>query len=1180
MRCGCLLLGILVAVPGALAQVNIASITGTVTDPSGAAIVDAAVSLTNEDTGVVLSTRTNEVGAYLFTPLQPGRYRLKAESQGFKTVERGGIVLQVGDRLAVNFSMELGAVTETVEVTAESPLLVTTNANVGLVIDRLKILELPLPGRNPLRLVQLAPGVGGRSASLGDLRFGGGRVRQVEYYVDGSPTSASGDGRAVALPSIDAIQEFRVETNNLPAEYGRVSGGGISIVTRSGTNEFHGALYEFMRDDVFNANGWDANRRGSPKGKFGLHYFGGAVGGPVILPGLYNGRNRTFFFFNFDGRRQYDEGSLRFGTVPTELERAGDFSQTLNSAGNKVTIFDPLTYDAQRNARSPFPGNRIPPARFDPVAAYMMDLWPLPNRPGDPKTGANNYAGVTDSEARNNDFTARLDQNFGSNHRVYARVTRKEYTSIPSYWAGPATDQTRHTWDDQTGGTLNWTWTASPTLVLTAHLGATVRDNTYYPIFQGFDPTKVPFAPNARALLDPRFIPRMTFERVMGLGVVWRTTWLRERHFIGSASLTKVWNRHTFKAGYEFRPLYLNNTEPAAPSGQASFDGRWTGLNQQAPFSQQGSGLASYLLGLPNFFSFDSSKLGWAVGYRYHALYAQDDIKLTQKLTLNLGLRWEYEAPMTERYDRLAFIDYGIDNGYRVNPSWDFTRDVIGKNQLPAGVPVPDLAAPFRGGMGLVTMPGMGRGNTEPFYGAFGPRLGLAYQLDDKTVLRTGFGVISAGYTGNASGTSSLSLQPFFRDTGGALITEDNGRTYRATLTNPFPGGVGIIPGTNDPKEVIAKSIGASYYGYERGHRPSYDISYNFGVQRQVGRWLLEGSFVGNRGVHLYMDGNPYVSTLPPEYLSLGALLEKPVTNPFYNAGLPENGYIITRPTIPYKYLLKTRPHLVGDVRVLRRPSGNSQYLGGFFRVERRFAQGLSVLVSYTVSKLIEDTNGKASSRYALPQDGVSVEDIRGLSVQDIPQKLVATFQYELPVGRNKAVLGTPQGTGLKVLEGILGGWRVGGFWMIQSGYPLQITQKTQFPSGLGYGPLRPTLVGDYHAGTPVRDAVGFPGQAQARYLRKEAFAVTPKYEFGTVPHVLPDLRQPRFNQLDLAIMKNFRLGEQRYIQVRLEAENFLNHPVFELGNNEQNIEHANFGYFNATANSPRNMQFGARFVF
>lgn len=1175
-----LLLVILLLAAPAMAQVNIASISGTVLDPSGAAVAGATLSLRNEETGVILGTTAGAAGNYLFSPLHPGRYRISVEAPGFKKLERGNIQLQVADRLGLNLELEIGALGESVVVEAETPLLVTTNANIGQVIDRKKILELPLPGRDTIRLIQLAPGVGGYNSNLGDLRFGGGRTRLAEFFVDGSPTSAAGDARPTALPSIDAIQEFKVETNNLSAEYGRLSGGAVNIQTRAGTNEVHGALYDFARDGVFNANSWDANRRNNPRGEFSLHQFGVAIGGPIRLP-RYDGRNRSFFFFNYDAERRSNAGSLRFATMPTELERRGDFSETVNNNGNLVTIYDPLTYNASNNRRQPFTGNRIPETRFDPAARYMLSLWPLPNRPGDPGTLQNNFAGVNSGTSRRDDLTMRLDQNFGSNHRLYIRLTRNYSTSNPNYWAGPATDGVRPSWLTETSSTVNWTWTAQPTLIITAQAGATPRNFTYYPVFEGFDPTQIPFAENARRELDPRFVPRMTFERVAGLGVSFQTTWLRERYFFGSTSATKVWAKHTLKVGYEIRPIYLNNTEPGAPSGQGTFNGAWTGLNQQAPFAQQGSGFASFLLGLPNSFSFDSGQLGWALSFRNHALYVQDDIKVRKNLTANLGLRWEYEAPMTERFDRLGFIDPGADNGYRINPSYDFQRDVIGAGALPAGIPLPNLNGPFLGGLGLVASPqSPGRGNTQQRLRNFGPRLGLAWQPRNNTVIRSGLGIIYSGYTGNASGASSLSLHPFFRTSGNSLVTPDNGRTVSSTLSNPFPNNTGLLFGTNDPAEVISRSIGSNYFGYQYNQRPSYEISYNFGIQQQVGRWRFEGSFIGNRGVHLYVGGNPWLNTMPTDYLSLGALLERPVANPFFNAGLPDNGNLLARPTIPYKYLLSSHPHLAGNARILQQSRGNSQYLAGFFSAERRFHNGLSLLFSYTVSKLIEDTSAKTGTRFGLPQDGRTFRDMRGVSVQDIPQKLVVTYLYDLPIGRGKVLLRNPQSGAEKALNHAFGGWKVSGFTTLGSGYPLQVTQSDNFTGGFGYGPLRPTLAGDYHNNTGIRNAVGFPTQAQGRYLNREAFAVTPRYEFGTLPHILPNLRQPRFNQTDFALMKDFRFGEVKYLQIRMEAQNFFNHPVFMLGNNELNIQNANFGYFNATMNQPRNMQFGARFVF
>lgn len=247
------------------------------------------------------------------------------------------------------------------------------------------------------------------------------------------------------MPSIDAIQEFKVETNNLSAEYGHTSGGAINIQTRSGTNRLHGSLYEFAQADVFNANSWNNNRRGSPLGAYTLHQFGGTIGGPITIPKLYDGRNRSFYFFNFDGLRQYNSGSLAFATVPTQLERAGDFSQTTNTAGKGVTVYDPLTYDAATNSRKPFAGNMVPLNRFDPVASYMLSLWPLPNRPGDPATEANNFAGVNSDDFTRDNFTLRFDQNFGDNHRLYFRAIRNSSYDAPSYWAGPGTAGLRNT---------------------------------------------------------------------------------------------------------------------------------------------------------------------------------------------------------------------------------------------------------------------------------------------------------------------------------------------------------------------------------------------------------------------------------------------------------------------------------------------------------------------------------------------------------------------------------------------------------------------------------------------------------------------------------------------------------------------------------------------------------------
>ncbi len=984
------------------------------------------------------------------------------------------------------------------------------------------------------------------------------------------------------MPSIDAIQEFKVETNNLSAEYGHTSGGAINIQTRSGTNRLHGSLYEFAQADVFNANSWNNNRRGSPLGAYTLHQFGGTIGGPITIPKLYDGRNRSFYFFNFDGLRQYNSGSLAFATVPTQLERAGDFSQTTNTAGKGVTVYDPLTYDAATNSRKPFAGNMVPLNRFDPVASYMLSLWPLPNRPGDPATEANNFAGVNSDDFTRDNFTLRFDQNFGDNHRLYFRAIRNSSYDAPSYWAGPGTAGLRNTSVLEPNYSFNYTWIARPSLIVVAQLGVTPRVSQFAPQFEGFDPTQIPFAANARQYLDPRYIPNLQFEKISNIGGTFITTNLHERYFFGHLSATKVWAKHTLKFGYDERRPYLNDSEPGSPSGSGVFNGQWTGLNQQAPLASQGSGLASFLLGVPNSFSFDSGREAYALAWKNHAAFAQDDWRVNGRLTMNLGVRWEYEEPITERYNRLVTFDPNADNGYKINPAYNFQQSAIAAGILPAGSPAPKLSGPFLGGIGVVaTGRYPDRGNTQSHPSNFAPRIGLAYKITGNTVFRAGFGIIYASYTGNASGSDSYGGSAYFKTRGTANITTDNGRTYLATLANPFPGDAGLFVGTTDPTLTYQRYVGNLNRSFIIDMQPAYEISYNGGLQHQMGGWLFAGTFVANKGVHLYVGGNPSTNTLDPAYLSLGSLLEKNVPNPFYGAGLPNNANQIAASTVPYKLLLLPSPWLMGGTSILQRPIGNSHYFAGEFTAERRYHNGLSILISYTVSKLIEDTAGKASSPYSLPQDGKSFIDIKGVSVQDIPQKFVATYLYDLPVGKGKRFLGDPNGLGGVILDRVVGGWKIAGFSILQSGYPLTIQQSDNFTSGIGYGKQRPTLTGESYFGSGVSEAIGNVNQGQTgRYVNPAAFKPTPQYTFGNSPATLPKFREPRFNQTDLGLMKEFRFTERSFLEVRIEAQNAFNHSVFTLDNTTMNIQNANFGLFNATVNNPRNVQFGARFVF
>jgi hypothetical protein len=565
-------------------------------------------------------------------------------------------------------------------------------------------------------------------------------------------------------------------------------------------------------------------------------------------------------------------------------------------------------------------------------------------------------------------------------------------------------------------------------------------------------------------------------------------------------------------------------------------------------------------------------------------LYVQDDYKVSRRLTVNLGLRWEYEAPETERFNRIVYVDSKADSGLKVNPNFNWQRDVIAAGYLPSSVPTPNLTGPFPGVVGLVSSSARSsRNGTDPYWKNFGPRLGMAWQIDSKTTLRAGFGILYSGYTGNASGTGSLAINNYINSSGTATITKDGGQTVFGTLANPFPGNYGLNPAITDWNAMKDLYLGTYAYGYELDHRPSSEMSYNIGLQRTLkDTWLFEGSFVGNQGRHLYVGGNPALGTMDSPNLALGATpLEKQVPNPFYGMLPASNTSALAQKTIAYKFLLNSEIAWPGGgLRSLQRSTGSSHYTGGMFRVERRFKAGLSLQVAYTISKLIEDTSAKTSSAYGLPQDGKSFQDIRNLSVQDIPQKFVATYLYALPFGKGQKWMRDTSTGGRKVLDAIAGGWKVAGFTIMQSGYPLQIRQNDNFTGGLNYGPLRPTLVGDYMTGTSIGDATGAPATGKPRYVNLAAFQVTPRYQFGTSPSTLPNMRQPRYNQTDLAIMKDFHFGEAKFLQVRLDSTNFFNHPLFQLDANAQNIQRSEFGYFQSQMNGPRTMQFGARFVF
>jgi hypothetical protein len=469
-----------------------AQIGGRVVDPSSAVIPGAAMLITNTDTGLQRKTSSNDVGYYGFPQLRPGRYRLTAQKEGFKLLSRDGILLQVDDRLTLNLNMEIGTASEAVSITAEVPLLRTDDAQQGLVIDNRRIMELPQYSRDPLAFAQLAPNVNGSANEAGygsNFRVDGGRTNEVEYFQDGQPvTTGYKHDIPASTPSKEAVGEFKVLTNGLAAEYGRLSGGAVVIVTRSGTNQFHGSAYEFFKNDRLNANDWNSNRLGRARAIFHDNVFGVTFGGPVTIPKIYKGTDKTFFFLNYEGIRHVAGSNANLASVPSSLERQGDFSQSLyHSAGDPVQIFDPETGRLVNGqvVRDPFPGNRIPEARFDPLTKIYLGYFPMPNRAPQVRTSnVNNYVYNSATPSTDNRWTGRLDQQWNSTNSSHFTANHYDYTTTAPR-AFSKLQAVGVTSRDAYTTSFEHDWVATPTTVVTFRAGLVHPEDAGLPYVEG-----------------------------------------------------------------------------------------------------------------------------------------------------------------------------------------------------------------------------------------------------------------------------------------------------------------------------------------------------------------------------------------------------------------------------------------------------------------------------------------------------------------------------------------------------------------------------------------------------------------------------------------------------------------------------------------------------------------------
>ncbi len=1143
------LLLLLLLVQALPAQTITASLEGLVRDATGAVVPNAQVRIVNTATNVALATSSDQDGRFLAPALPAGPYELTITAAGFKTAQRRGLVLEVNQAARLEIALEVGAVSETMNVTAEAPVLESSSSAVGQVIDNRNIVNLPLNQRNPFALVFLAPGViGNVGFQFNAINFSanGGRPGSNDILLDGipsSPPAVQGISVFTIFPSVDAVEEFRVQTNNYSAEFGRSGGAIVNLIYKSGGNQLRGSAFEFLRNSTLDANSFYNNRSGLPLTSFKRNQFGATVGGPVRIPRLYNGRNRTFFFADYEGLRQGSSTSI-LNTVPSAAQRTGDFSELRTAAGAPVVIYDPATTvrSGAGYVRSPFAANRIPAGRIDPVARNAIKYYPAPNLAGAPNSGTNNYAASGSGVTNIDQWDVKVDENLSDRHRFFVRFSRRNLQNPPpNLFPSDVRAAQGGLFQPQigTGAAVDHTATLRPTFLLNLRYGFGRTLLAFRPYSLGFDPTTLGFPTYIRENADQIMFPGFNPANYLGIGngaADYRRNSFETHSWTVSA--TKITGAHLFKFGYELRVFRVNNTEAGNASGVFNFDRNLTqGPDPNRASATAGDSVAGFLLGLGN----GQLTRGWkgvSTLSRYNAWYFADDWKVSRALTLNLGLRYDLQIPRTERFNRMNYFD----------------TQAASPLAGPAGLP--DL----KGGLVFVGVNGRSRAQFPTDYRNIAPRFGFALQAARRTVVRGAFGIFFAPSPTQAAG--SVGNFGFRSDT--PFVGSADGLTPFHYLSNPFPEGLVTLPGSS---QGLSSQVGSAVQAPLNNTVTPYTENWNFGLQRELGgSVLVEASYVGSHGVKLTdgSEGDYTLNQLRPEALALGQqTLQQPVKNPFY--GVITSGALST-PTVPYYYLLRPYPQFTG-VGLLFPTGGHSTYHAFQLRTEKRFSRGTSFLLSYTSAKQIDDYSFIAQvGRNAPHQNIYDRKSDRAVSANDISQRMVLSAVYELPFGRNRRI----GGGWSRGVDAVLGGWQLNGIATLQTGFALALT--TQNTSNSGSQTLRPNSNGK---------SAKLDGSIHSRldrFFDTSVFSQPAPYTFGNTGRTLPDVRGPGNRNLDFSLFKNFRIGERAGVQFRAEAFNLTNTVQFGLPN--QGLNSPQFGVISNQANAPRQLQFGLKLLF
>lgn len=1167
-------------------QSTTASLTGRITDSHRTVIGAASVQAINSSTGIGYHGLTNQAGIYYVSDLPPGRYRIEVEKIGFISVIESGIILHVQDALEVNFEMELGSVSESVTVEGSAPRLDTESSSLGTVVERREANELPLNGRNVFNLIALAPSVVPQGSAMGtpvgvnpfgwgNYQVSGAFGNQSVEYLDGQPLNISYINVPILIPIQNSIQEFKVQTGNLPAEWGRFAGGVTNLSTKSGTQFIRGEVYEYLRNRVFNANDFFLNQMGKPRPPWVQNQFGAEAGGPLNLHHCCENR-RIFWFTNWEGFR-LRTGSPFTATVPTEAERGGDFS-ALSTA-----ILDPCAggvlnaqgaCPASTSQPMPFEGNRIPKNRINFTSRALLSLWPLPNAPGTvaPSGTFNNFNTVANTGGNQNQLVGRIDRELTTRQKLFARLSYWNVLDLPIDPLQNGLCEDRCLEHYATGAlATGYNYSISSMTILDVNAGISYFSYLRSPKNAAFDLTSIGWPAGYNAAIPEKMrtppTPCVTSfaDNIM---CSQGQSFIQDRNtqYNLSPSLTLVRGHHLYHFGFQLEVSYDDAAQTNVASGAFDFCGVG-----EACFT--GVSMADFLLGyadnfsnVNNHFSAQAVVPASTAGKQlYRALHFNDTWRVTDALSVNLGLRYELPGPWSERFNRLSYFDPAAASYL---------------NQLsPPGLPQ------VMGDVFLV--PPSQRTNVPLAKNNVAPRFGAAYSLSPSTVIRAGYGIFwIPDYVAYALNPNNDMVNAASTTYTG---TVDGIHPYNS-ISLPFPNGISPPPGrslgTEGTQQFLTQVVQSITEVDRNNHPHGYVQQWNISVDQQLpAKISFVAAYAGSRGTHL-AQYSQQINQISDAQLAEAAaqfaaggrpavMLLQAIANPFFIDG---HALALAAPTTTVGQLLRPYPQYT-SVELSGQGSFASIYHSFQLTAQRRFMAGGTLLAAYTNSKLISNTDTLTAwleNSVGNIQDNNNLREERSLSSQDVPQRLVVSYVLDLPFGLNRHYLAHIGGA----LNRIIGDWGIDGVTTFQRGFPLafssgQVNDVTLFGAN-----SRPNLL--------LSCAKSDAGRGRNRlrgWFNTACFAAPPDFTFGSEPRVDPTLRSDGVDNFDLAAFKRVLFGQQDRAGMEIRVE------VFNLFNREQfappdttccTTNNANFGVVTSTdsGTNPRLVQFAAKLFF